>query len=140
MLLFFFSLSFSSSFSLFLFFIVNYYYLKMFHSSSFRHEQYLIRSGSGSKHTLHKKLPSLDSKISAVDTDSECSSSSSSPTYSTVSSPTLATSFSTTTSTLNTSQPKKDTTSKKKKENSNYLTTSTRSCLFLSKTTGISIS
>lgn len=79
----------------------------MFHSSSFRHEQYLIRSGSGSKHTLHKKLPSLDSKISAVDTDSECSSSSSSPTYSTVSSPTLATSFSTTTSTLNTSQPKK---------------------------------
>ncbi|EIE76755.1 hypothetical protein G6F46_007204 [Rhizopus delemar] len=81
----------------------------MFHSSSFRHEQYLIRSGSGSKHTLHKKLPSLDSKISAVDTDSECSSSSSSPTYSTVSSPTLTTSFSTTTSTLNTSEPTKKT-------------------------------
>ncbi|CAO3691920.1 unnamed protein product [Rhizopus stolonifer] len=65
----------------------------MFHSSSFRHEQYRVRSTSGSKHTLHKQLPSLDSKISA-DTDSECSSSSSSPSYSTVSSPTSTGSFS----------------------------------------------
>ncbi|KAI9247626.1 hypothetical protein BY458DRAFT_527048 [Sporodiniella umbellata] len=64
----------------------------MFHSSSFRHEQYRVRSANSSKHTLHKKLPSLDSKISAVDTDSECSSSSS-PSYSSVSSPASTTSF-----------------------------------------------
>ncbi|KAI8373314.1 hypothetical protein BD560DRAFT_369053 [Blakeslea trispora] len=53
----------------------------MFHSSSSRHEQYLIRSNS-SKATLHKKRSSLESENSGADSG-YTSSSSSSPTTTT---------------------------------------------------------
>ncbi|ORE18624.1 hypothetical protein BCV71DRAFT_214866 [Rhizopus microsporus] len=69
----------------------------MFHSSSLRYEQYLIRSKQDSKHTLHKKRSSLESEISAG-ADSGYTSSSFTPTCSIVSTPTtISTSTITTT-------------------------------------------
>ncbi|KAK4516419.1 uncharacterized protein ATC70_011391 [Mucor velutinosus] len=66
----------------------------MFHSSSSRHEQYLIRSNT-SRATLHKKRLSLESEISGADsgyTSSSSTPSSTSPTTATACSPaTIAT-------------------------------------------------
>ncbi|KAF1797263.1 hypothetical protein V8B55DRAFT_1517516 [Mucor lusitanicus] len=62
----------------------------MFHSSSSRHEQYLIRSNP-SRATLHKKRSSLESEISGADsgyTSSSSTPSSTSPTTATACSPT----------------------------------------------------
>ncbi|GAN01060.1 hypothetical protein MAM1_0004c00491 [Mucor ambiguus] len=62
----------------------------MFHSSSSRHEQYLIRSNT-SRATLHKKRSSLESEISGADsgyTSSSSTPSSTSPTTATACSPT----------------------------------------------------
>ncbi|OBZ85738.1 hypothetical protein A0J61_06213 [Choanephora cucurbitarum] len=61
----------------------------MFHSSSFRHEQYIIRSNS-SKATLHKKRSSLESENSGADSG-YTSSSSSSPTNATATTDAAAT-------------------------------------------------
>ncbi|CAO3629921.1 unnamed protein product [Mucor fragilis] len=65
----------------------------MFHSSSSRHEQYLIRSNP-SRATLHKKRSSLESEISGADsgyTSSSSTPSSTSPTTATACSPTAIT-------------------------------------------------